>query len=297
MVRSFILFSMLRYWLLFLSITCVLYTLFLWGAYGLSIGAYGLTNVSLYTVMCIVNVVGIVYVFRGLRFGIYLSFACSLLFLLTSIFVPGVDGMPIYVSLAAIILTMIGLLSHKNGKCLWAQMKEGIDILHFRHIYQLSVFLIIVICGYWIYIYVAGDIQMQSDKSVAVVRISNPITQQERQQLLKELNLARITLGELAQIEEKMPDISSDYKARIMGLRHILAGHICSDIHDVKAFEMAYKLRKDALSQEQQSVLDWFFRQTSEVRFIWQESKGVSDLATFQRELRKVMKKREIKEL
>ncbi len=247
-------------------------------------------EVSLHTFLCSSSIVGVIYIYRNLRFGICLWLGAIVVVGALSFLFLSAVGPEVYVSFGVWGVTFLFLM----GGGLWPRMKKGLDMAHFRHIYQLYgcvVLLAAVYVGY-------QTVQMKGDEKIpepVVLEDELPegLTQEE---LLAKIDSISITLGQISQIESRVAEIPLEYEARIMALRHILSGHIAPDTHDLKAFQTAYFLRKGDLSAEQQKVLDWFFRQHNKVKEIWVESSGCQNLETFRNRLRNVMQERNMDE-
>lgn len=287
----------LRGWLNVLVIINILFLIYIWGKQlitdqqSLNI----VLEMTSYTVMVITNIVGIVYLVRNLRLGIYILFIIPLLLSLLSFVFIGYIPSYMYISFFLAVITFIGMLIKIAGKSVWEQMKAGVDWKHFRHIYQLSFILLFLTVGYGGYVYYELSENSMGDK-LALGR-SEVLNETEVEKSLKALDRITITLGQISEIEKVIVNVPPKYEARIMALRHILAGHIVSNSHDIKAFKMAYTLRRNALSQVQQEVLDWFFRQNEEVVRIWQESDGCESIDVFQKRLKRIIKEKKIREL
>lgn len=287
----------LRGWLNVLVIINILFLIYIWGKQlitdqqSLNI----VLEMTSYTVMVITNIVGIVYLVRNLRLGIYILFIIPLLLSLLSFVFIGYIPSYMYISFFLAVITFIGMLIKIAGKSVWEQMKAGVDWKHFRHIYQLSFILLFLTVGYGGYVYYELSENSMGDKP-ALGR-SEVLNETEVEKSLKALDRITITLGQISEIEKVIVNVPPKYEARIMALRHILAGHIVSNSHDIKAFKMAYTLRRNALSQAQQEVLDWFFRQNEEVVRIWQESDGCESIDVFQKRLKRIIKEKKIREL
>lgn len=286
--------SILKGWLNVYVIINVIYIIYLWGSF-IIVGQQSSNQsleTSLCTIMCITNIVGIVYLSRNLRFGVYILLLVPVIILFVQILLIGNIPLSIYLSLILSIITSLLLCLKSDNRTVWAQMNNGIDIAHFKHIYQLSALLILIVLGYGVYTYIALK-NNANNEEIYNEDLLNEVNQEE---LLKELDKTTITLGKISKIEKIIKELPPEYEARIMALRHILAGHIVPNTHDTEAFKMAYSLRKDAMSKEQQEILDWFFRQHNNVMEIWRTSDGCSNLATFQEYIKDIIKKRKLTE-
>lgn len=288
--------SVLKGWLNVYVTINILYIIYLWGHF-LIIGhqtSYESLETSICTIMCIMNIVGIVYISRNFRFGVYILFSMPIFMFILSLAMIGEMPLSIYAYLLFAIITLVLLFMKSNNRTVWSQMNEGIDFIHFKHIYQLSTALILIVAGYGAHSYFVSE---DSPKDDMFKISSEPLSESDKEKLLKELDKPTITLGQISKVEKAITKLPLEYEVRIMAMRHILAGHIVPNTHDVEAFKMAYSLRKDALSFEQQEVLDWFFRQNREVHEIWSVSDGSNSISAFQENLKCIMKKRKITEL
>ena len=283
----------LKGWLNVCVIINVIYIIYLWG--NLIIAGQLSSNqsleTSLCTIMCITNIVGIVYLSRNLRFGVYILYLVPIIILFIEVFLIDDISISIYLSLLLSILTNLLLCLKSENKTIWSQMSDGIDLVHFKHIYQLSTVLILLALGYGIYSSIESRGKIPNE-----IYDDHLYDEANQEELLKELDKTTITLSNISKIEKRIKELPPEYEARIMALRHILAGHIVPNTHDTEAFKMAYFLRKDAMSKEQQEILDWFFRQHNDVMEIWRTSDGCSNFATFQEYIKDIIKKRKLTE-
>lgn len=283
----------LKGWLNVYVIINVIYIIYLWGSLIIAgkLSSIQSLETSLCTIMCITNIVGIVYLSRSLRFGVYILYLVPIIILVIEVFLIDDISISIYLSLLLSILTNLLLCLKSENRTIWSQMNDGIDIVHFKHIYQLSTVLILLSLGYGIYSSIG--IKGKTSDEIYDDHLYDEANQEE---LLKELDKTTITLSNISKIEKRIKELPPEYEARIMALRHILAGHIVPNTHDVEAFKMAYFLRKDAMSKDQQEILDWFFRQHNDVMEIWRTSDGCSNLAIFQEYIKDIIKKRKLTE-
>ena len=283
----------LKGWLNVCVIINVIYIIYLWGNLIIAgrLSSNQSLETSLCTIMCITNIVGVVYLSRNLRFGVYILYLVPIIILFIEVFLIDDISISIYLSLLLSILTNLLLCLKSENRTIWSQMNDGIDIVHFKHIYQLSTVLILLALGYGIY----SSIESKGKTSDEIYD-DHLYDEANQEELLKELDKTTITLSNISKIEKRIKELPPEYEARIMALRHILAGHIVPNTHDVEAFKMAYFLRKDAMSKDQQEILDWFFRQHNDVMEIWRTSDGCSNLAIFQEYIKDIIKKRKLTE-
>lgn len=285
---------LLNGWLKVYTLINVIFLIYLWGYY--LIGGLQSPNLSietsLCTILCITNIVGIIYLTRNLRLGVYILLFVPIVILLIQFIIIDKISISIYSSILLSIITCLLLFFKSGNSSIWSQMKDGVDIKHFRHIHQLSTILILIVTSYGIYNYVTLTDNF-SGKEMYNEDLPDNATMEE---LLRELDKPTITLGKVSKIEKRVKELPPEYEARIMALRHILAGHIVPNNHNTQSFKMAYFLRKDAMSKEQQDILDWFFRQDNDVMEIWRTSDGCSNLATFKEYIKDIIVKRKLTE-
>lgn len=281
---------LLKRWINVFVIINIIYFIFQWGYYWIveQLQPFQSFVVSSNSILCIINIIGAVYLSRNLRFGIYLQLGAPIIILVLQFLFIGEIAKSIYAFIILAIITSLILCLKKGNKTIWSQLNKGIDFVHFRHIYQLSSLAILLFVGYASFDYLTVKTKVSEKQSNR--ELYHKVNEED---LLKELDNPNITLGEISKIEKQLKEIPSNYEARIMALRHILAGHIVPHVHDIESFRMAYLLRKDALSKEQQRILDWFFYQPNEIQNLWERSEGATSINAFQQDLKRIMKRRE----
>ena len=177
-----------------------------------------------------------------------------------------------------------GILQIKSNKVsCWNNLFLGWDYKHCRHLYQLwgGLMAVLTICIGGIYCTKENEIPTVEDIDCKDINYC--------------VNKTSVTLSELKYLSQ-IDTLTHRQKERIFALQHILVNHIVTDKHDYESFMRTYYLRRDALSQKQQEVLDWFFRQQDDVRVIWERSPGVGNLEIFREELVKEMRRLDIME-
>lgn len=280
-------------WLKLFSVISLLGIIFVWSAILISNYQYSDNGVgaSFCSALCITNIVGIIYVSRNLRFGIFVLLIAHIILGLVSFLLMGDVPIFMYISFTLSLITFSLLFSKKENATIWSQMKDGMDITHFKHIYQLaSLFFIafIIIGGYLYYANRTPKSNLNLDDNSKINKIAQGYISEDD---IIELDKVTITLGKISAIEKNANNLSLQYKSRIMALKHLLAGHIVTSNHDIDAFKMAYSLRKPDLSTEQQDVLDWFFKQDSRMLDIWSKSKdGANSIGELRQRMEAIIK-------
>lgn len=281
----------------FILIFCLLSPIILWGQY------WGNENHSSnmfyelvqYSFIDIFGILGAVYVLRSLRLGVFLLIPVLCLALIKIfLYQSGFDYVywTLFILVALFFLGfMISIMVVKDK---WKGMGKGLDLKHFRHIYQLTCIFVFILLLSTVYVFLKEPSLLTDQKEEKVHSDFN--TEDAFNERVHDLGDIEISLKDISYIEKHTPDLSFEQKERIMALRHLLAGHIVASNHDLKAFRNAYQLRKNDLSKEQQEVLDWFFRQHSEAHNLWKDMTSVSTIADLKRNVSKIMRDRKIKE-
>lgn len=248
-----------------------------------------------YSFIDIFGILGAVYILRSLQFGVFLLIPVLCLSLLKIfLYQSGFDYVywTLFILVALFFLDfMIGIMVVKDK---WKGMGKGLDLKHFRHIYQLTctfVFILLLSTAY-VFLKEPGSLAEQKEEKVHSDFNKEDVSNER----VHDLGDIEISLKDISYIEQHTPDLSFEQKERIMALRHLLAGHIVASNHDLKAFRNAYQLRRNDLSKEQQEVLDWFFRQHSDAHNLWKGMVSVSTIADLKRNMSKMMRDRNIKE-
>lgn len=248
-----------------------------------------------YSFIDIIGILGAVYALRSLQFGVFLLIPVFCLSLVKIfLYQSGFDYVywTLFILVALFFLGfMISIMVVKDK---WKGMGKGLDLKHFRHIYQLTCTFVFILLLSTAYVFLKEPGSLAEQKEVKVHSDFNK--EDLSNERVHDLDDIEITLKDISYIEQHTPNLSFEQKARIMALRHLLAGHIVASNHDLKAFRNAYQLRRNDLSKEQQEVLDWFFRQHSDAHNLWKDMTSVSTIADLKRNVSKIMRDRKIKE-
>lgn len=281
----------------FILIFCLLSPVILWIQYwwNENHSSSMFYELILYSFIDIIGILGTVYALRNLRLGVFLLISVLFWALIKIFLYQSGFG---YVYWTLFILSALFFLAFMTSiivvKDKWKGMGKGLDLKHFRHIYQLTVIFVIILLSSTAYVFLKGRGSLADQKEEKIH--SDFRTEGPSNERVHDLDDIEITLKDISYIEQHASNLSFEQKARIMALRHLLAGHIVASNHDLKAFRDAYQLRRDDLSKEQQEVLDWFFRQHSDAHNLWKDMTNVSTIADLKRNVSKVMRDRKIKE-
>ena len=201
----------------------------------------------------------------------------------------GSDGAYILAAITgtSVILTAVPLFILKDKaskRSLWKAMDGGIDWKHFRHIYELTLVLLVG---------VAAVIAVKGACEVTAVEPSE--TEEAYQVPAREvsaelLDSADVTLAEIAQIEEMNDSVSSatrkEYSNRIFALKHVLLSGLMVENHDVENLLKIYKIHADEFSPSQQKIFDWYIALPKSDQALWVDCPPVNSIAEFEREMK-----------
>lgn len=227
---------------------------------------YGVFASAIFSISSIVNSIGYTHLLRwryvGLGFVLTGCISSTIAVSLTCASWLSCNFGPIGIYLPFILLVAnIGILfvlmaQKHQGKSAWANMEAGMDVRHFKHIYQLSsvvcVFIIAITC-----FVMPESTESDDDNSVSAMQTYNHV-QKER------LDAVDININELVAFEEEynsryQPNTRNDkISKRIFALKHLLLGGLMPELHNRESLERICKVHDGAFSREQQEILDWF---------------------------------------
>lgn len=198
------------------------------------------------------------------------------------VFVPAGIAAGMLLVLSSILFPAFG------GKSQWSQMSSGLDLKHFRHIYQLSA---VIVAGLAAAMYFLPQRSQQS--SVSVVAEAEPV-EIKREISYTLLDSANVRLDEVVAIENMLdtlsPAIQSKYRKRVFALKHILLSGIMPERHDARNLLNICNVHSGAFSEQQQSVIDWFVALPEEKRALWDYCPATTDLYDFKVKLEQQIK-------
>lgn len=260
-------------------------------------GVYAYGSIAIY---CLLNTVGIILIQRWHKVGVWFCLTaclveCSSLFIwrfpLSSSLTSSVNinYLPYIIIICAIIILVAPLFvlkAHPSGKIILSEMRNGLDVKHSRHIYQLtSALLVGVIITMWFY-----------KPSVTVIEepsfVCNNANKEAIQRLIDYtlLDSLDVTLNEIVSIESMIDSIPVDsqlvYNKRIFALKHILLSGLMTDKHNTLNLKNIYKIHMGEFSKEQQRVLDWYLALPQAEQEVWLDCPSVDNLLDFEKEVK-----------
>lgn len=251
---------------------------------------------------CLIASVGFQLISRWNRLGFYVVIAVCICASLTlySLFdtelisFMGSYGafMPFALSVGLILLLAILLFLVKDrrfGKNCWSQMSDGLDIKHFRHIYQLTSVLILTCVGLTYYLSLTKSALPHKEK------INYPEVAANRVLSYALLDSANVTLDEVIAIEPMIDSIPTNlqvkYNKRIFALKHLLLSGIMAKEHDASNIVNISKIHLGEYSESQQQILDWYLGLSDEGKQKWYDCPPVSNLSDFKLKLTEIIEK------
>lgn len=248
---------------------------------------------------CLINALGITLILRWNTIGFWISliaylFGCIASFLIWnySATITGASAivMPLVIITSVFITIGLPLFVIRvplSGKIIWKGMKDGFDIQHSRHIYQLTCFFIaaigIVMCVY------------KPDRSALehVIKHNDPeeIILSQRVADYTLLDSANVTLDEILFVESMIDSIPANlqykYNKRRYALKHILISGLMSDKHNTLNLKNIFKIHSGELSDDQQNILDWYAALPQAEQELWLVCPPVTNLYDFKKELKR----------
>lgn len=264
-------FSLLFLWLLFFT---------------LMIGGSALIEYMVITALCVINIAGLKMLTGKSRFGLVFPLVVSLILGTSSLIFGFFNPIPFAISAVLFLLTLVLLISTKS-ELRWGNM-QGISGKQWMQLAGACCFIIVGGVGVGVYRNVEKGTGKQKDElNVAL----------STEDALEILDRTSVTLADIHFVEKLVKPLPDEYKRRASALKHILSGYIETNNRDFEKFRVVYGFRKDDLSAEQRSALDWLFKQQSDVKYIWQSSMTFNSIAESQDKIRAEMQKRNIEEL
>lgn len=199
--------------------------------------------------------------------------------------------LPVAITGGVIILLFVLLFVIKNGsagKNCWAQMSDGADIKHFRHIYQLTTTLLLITVGLMFYLPTTKHEDTQDIKIEKAIVSTREVSREL-------LDSANVTLDEVISIEPMIDSIPSSlqlkYNKRIFALKHLLLSGIMANEHDTKDIINISKVHLGEFSESQQQILDWYLGLPKESQDMWIDCPPVTNLQEFKMKLTETIEK------
>lgn len=256
---------------------------------------YSIYATSICAVSALFNSVGLILLMRWHRSGAFIVVGASLLSAVTlscacTKWYLGTLGsfMP-YIIFILYISGLLVLLNFKvRGKTAWQQMDSGLDIAHFRHIYQLSVVIltIIVIVAFF---KIPQDIESEGIRTNSATKVINVSE--------KCLDSPDIVIEEIISFEreynKKYALGSRDEKIsmRIFALKHLLLSGLMPDLHSGENLKNICVVHMGQFSSQQQEILDWYLSLDVSQQAKWDMCEKATSISDFKFKLRNYLDK------
>lgn len=194
---------------------------------------------------------------------------------------------PIIVSIAIVLLTAIPLFVVKSkplNKSIWNVMDVGLDFKHFRHIYQLTIILLVGVGTIMLFKKPVLDVDKVEDHRNESME---NITREINYTLLDSTN---VTLNDIAAIESMIDSFPQQsqliYNRRIFALKHVILSGLMADNHSTLNLINICKVHAGDFSPQQQEILDWYVSLSQPEQEIWLDCPSVDNLLSFEKELK-----------
>lgn len=251
--------------------------------------AYGVYATSICSGAALFNCIGLVLIMRWHKSGvIFVTIASLLSAIALSITCAGwltfsFGGVGIYIPYIILALYLgllfVLLFMKVKGESAWHQMDSNLDIEHFRHIYQLSACILLVILG------IAFYVMPESTESVLgeeddIEKILSDVSENR-------LNSPDVTIEEVVSFEKKYNEKTAieqrDKKitSRIFALKHLLLSGLMPDVHNRDNFVNICMVHAGSFSEQQQEIIDWYLALDLSLQSEWNICDKVNTLSEF----------------
>lgn len=175
---------------------------------------------------------------------------------------------------------LFALLFQKvRGKSSWQQMENGLDLAHFRHIYQLStvILLFIFVSAYFV-MPSNTDTELAEDDDIEKI-VAN--VSQDR------LDSPDVTIEEIVSFEKQynenntVENRDNTITNRIFALKHLLLSGLMPDVHNRDNLVNICMIHAGSFSKEQQEIIDWYLDLDVSQQSEWNVCDKVNTLSEF----------------
>lgn len=251
--------------------------------------AYGVYASSIGSASALFNCIGLTLIMRWHKNGVVFVVIASLFSAVAlSIFCAGwltyiFGGLGIYIPYIILVVyvgALIALLFMKvRGKTIWQQMEDGFDLVHFRHIYQLStVILLFVFVS--AYIVMPPSTETVSAEEDEIEKMVANISQDR-------LNKSDVSIEEVVSFEKKYNENNAvgnrdkTITNRIFAIKHLLLSGLMPVIHNRDNIVNICRIHAGAFSEEQQEIIDWYLGLDISQQSEWNVCENVKTLSEF----------------
>ena len=192
-------------------------------------------------------------------------------------------GIGIYIPYIIMVLyvgILFALLFQKvKGKSSWQQMENGLDLAHFRHIYQLStvILLFIFVSAYFV---MPPNTETELAEDDDIEKIVANVSQDR-------LDSPDVTIEEVVSFEKHYNENNAvgnrdnTITNRIFALKHLLLSGLMPDIHNRDNLVNICMIHAGSFSAEQQEIIDWYLGLDVSQQSEWNVCDKVNTLSEF----------------
>jgi len=250
---------------------------------------YGVYATSICSASALFNCIGLTLIMRWYKTGALFVVLASLLSAISlSITCAGwltysFGGIGIYIPyiIMALYVGILFVLLFKKvrGKTSWQQMENGLDLAHFRHIYQLStvILIFIFVSAYFV---MPPDTETELTEEDDIEKIVANVSQDR-------LDSPDVTIEEVVSFEKQYNENNTvgnrDDKItnRIFALKHLLLSGLMPDIHNRDNLVNICMIHAGSFSKEQQEIIDWYLGLDVSQQSEWNVCDKVNTLSEF----------------
>lgn len=251
--------------------------------------AYGVYAASICSASALFNCIGLILIMRWYKTGAIFVVLASLLSAISlSITCAGwltysFGGIGIYIPYIIMVLyvgILFALLFRKvREKSSWKQMENGLDLAHFRHIYQLStvILIFIFVSAYFV---MPPDTETEFTEDDDIEKVVANVSQNR-------LDSPDVTIEEVVSFEKQYNENNTvgnrDNKItnRIFALKHLLLSGLMPDIHNRDNLVNICMIHAGSFSAEQQEIIDWYLGLDVSQQSEWNVCDKVNTLSEF----------------
>lgn len=260
--------------------------------------AYGVYAASICSASALFNCIGLTLLIRWHKTGAIFVVLASLLSAISlSITCAGwltysFGGIGIYIPYIIMVLyvgILFALLFQKvRGRSSWQQMENGLDLAHFRHIYQLStvILLFIFVSAYFV-MPPNTDTELAEDDDIEKI-VAN--VSQDR------LDSPDVTIEEIVSFEKQynenntVENRDNTITNRIFALKHLLLSGLMPDVHNRDNLVNICMIHAGSFSEEQQEIIDWYLGLDISQQSEWNVCDKVNTLSEFKETIQNKIK-------
>ena len=260
--------------------------------------AYGAYAAGICSASALFNCIGLTLIMRWHKSGtVFVVLASLLSAIALSVTCAGwltysFGSVGIYIPYIIMILyigTLFALMFQKvKGKTAWQQMDMSLDLAHFRHIYQLSAFVLLVIgVSAFFVMPPSTETELAEDDDIGTIINNVP---KER------LDSPDVTIEEVVSFEKTYNENNavgnrdSRITSRIFALKHLLLSGLMPDVHNRDNLVNICMIHAGAFSAEQQEIIDWYLALDVSQQSEWNVCDKVNTLSEFRETIQNKLK-------